>query len=76
MIMAAPLPSGVLQNEQIFLPLTDLFRDGALESGSGEVVEGGADGDQDCLKEFMDWDGWRAADPRRPWFDEELERAE
>lgn len=24
MIMAAPLPSGVLQNEQIFLPLTDL----------------------------------------------------
>jgi len=24
MIMAAPLPSGVLQTEQIFLPLTDL----------------------------------------------------
>lgn len=31
-----------------------LFRCGALDSGSGEVAEGGVDEDQDCLKEFMD----------------------
>lgn len=54
-----------------------LFRGGALDSGSGEEAEGGVDGDQDCLKELMDWDVWKAADPGRPlWFDEELERAE
>lgn len=75
MIMAAPLPSGVLQNEHIFLPLTDLFRGRARGSGTGSGVA--ADGDQDCPRELMDWDDGRVADPERPlWYDEEPESDE
>ncbi len=52
-----------------------LFRDGARGSGSGSGVA--ADGDQDCLRELMDWDDGRVADPGRPlWYDEEPESDE
>lgn len=49
MIMAAPFPSGLSQNVQIFLPLTALFlcrESPALFLGSGERVgDRGEDGD-------------------------------
>lgn len=49
--MAAPFPSGVSQNVQIFLPLTDLLRGApASDVGSGEVVGDGeeGEGEGDC----------------------------
>lgn len=66
--MAAPLPSAVSQNVQIFLPLTDLPRcwDGGWGSGagSGDVVGEGEVGEEER------WDqedeGFPTPDRREP----------